>query len=57
MDQADGGGSTSNGRFSDRLLGIQYVCAVFAAVLVVGAVVTALCAIEIKGRVLEEIAP
>lgn len=37
--------------------GIGTVFAVFAAVLVVGAIVTALCAIETKGRVLEEIAP
>jgi len=34
--------------------GIQYVLAVFAAVLVVGALVTALCAIETKGRVLRK---
>ncbi len=43
--------------FTMAHFGIQYVFAVFAAVLVVGAVVTALCAIETKGRVLEEIAP
>ena len=37
--------------------GIQYVFAVFACVLAVGAVVTALFAIETKGRVLEELSP
>ena len=37
--------------------GIQYVFAVFAAFLVLGAIVTGLCAIETKGRVLEELAP
>ena len=37
--------------------GIQYVFAVFAAVLAVGAIVTLLFATETKGRVLEEIAP
>ena len=43
--------------FTMAHFGIQYVFAVFAAVLVVGALVTALCAIETKARVLEEIAP
>ena len=37
--------------------GIQYVFAVFAGVLLVGAVVTALVGIETKGRVLEELSP
>ena len=38
-------------------LGIQYVFAVFAAVALVGGVVTLLFAIETKGRVLEELSP
>jgi putative MFS transporter len=37
--------------------GLQYVFAVFAAVLVVGAIVTLLFATETKGRVLEELSP
>jgi MFS transporter, putative metabolite:H+ symporter len=37
--------------------GIQYVFGVFACVVLVGAVVTALFAIETKGRVLEELSP
>lgn len=37
--------------------GVQYVFATFAAVSLVGAVVTALFAIETKGRVLEELSP
>ncbi len=37
--------------------GIQYVFATFAGVLVVGALVTMLFAIETKGRVLEELSP
>ena len=37
--------------------GIQYVFAVFAAVLVIGAIVTLLFATETKGRVLEELSP
>ena len=37
--------------------GVQYVFAIFAAVLLVAAVVTALFAIETKGRVLEELSP
>ncbi|WP_290686820.1 MULTISPECIES: MFS transporter [unclassified Haematobacter] len=37
--------------------GIQYVFAIFAAVLVVGALITALFGIETKGRVLEELSP
>ena len=37
--------------------GIQYVFAVFACVLLVGASATALFAIETKGRVLEELSP
>jgi len=37
--------------------GIRYVFAVFAAVAVAGGVVTLLCAIETKGRVLEELSP
>ncbi len=43
--------------FTMAQFGIQYVFAVFAAVLVFGAIVTGLGAIETKGRVLEEIAP
>ena len=35
----------------------QYVFAIFAASLLVGAVITAFCAIETKGRVLEELSP
>jgi putative MFS transporter len=38
-------------------LGIQYVFAAFAAVAIVGGVVTLLFAIETKGRVLEELSP
>jgi putative MFS transporter len=38
-------------------MGIQYVFAVFAAILLVGALVTALFAVETKGRVLEELSP
>ena len=41
-------------RLHHARFGIQYVLAVFAAVLVVGALVTALCAIETKGRVLRK---
>jgi MFS transporter, putative metabolite:H+ symporter len=37
--------------------GIQYVFIVFAGVLLVGAIVTALVGIETKGRVLEELSP
>lgn len=37
--------------------GIQYVFAVFAVMLIVGAVITMLFAIETKGRVLEELSP
>jgi MFS transporter, putative metabolite:H+ symporter len=37
--------------------GIQYVFSAFAAVLLVGAAVTAMFAIETKGRVLEELSP
>ena len=37
--------------------GIQYVFAMFACVLLVGASVTALFAIDTKGRVLEELSP
>lgn len=37
--------------------GVQYVFAVFALVLLVGAVTTALFAIETRGRVLEELSP
>jgi len=37
--------------------GIRYVFAAFAAVAVAGGVVTLLCAIETKGRVLEELSP
>ena len=37
--------------------GIQYVFAAFAAVALVGGVVTLLFAIETKGRVLEELSP
>ncbi len=37
--------------------GIQYVFAVFAGVLLIGSLVTALFAIETKGRVLEELSP
>ena len=37
--------------------GIQYVFGAFACVVLVGAVVTALFAIETKGRVLEELSP
>ncbi|CAO3440876.1 MFS transporter [Azospirillum endophyticum] len=38
-------------------VGVQYVFAAFAVVLLVGAVVTALFAVETKGRVLEELSP
>ncbi|EJC77352.1 MFS transporter [Rhizobium hidalgonense] len=38
-------------------LGIQYVFATFAAILIVGAIVTMLFAVETKGRVLEELSP
>jgi MFS transporter, putative metabolite:H+ symporter len=38
-------------------LGIQYVFAVFACVLLVGATVTALSAVETGGRSLEELSP
>ncbi len=38
-------------------LGIQYVFASFAAILIVGAIVTMLFAVETKGRVLEELSP
>jgi putative MFS transporter len=37
--------------------GIQYVFAVFAVILLIGAAVTGLFAIETKGRVLEELSP
>jgi MFS transporter, putative metabolite:H+ symporter len=38
-------------------LGIQYVFAAFAAVALIGGLVTLLFAIETKGRVLEELSP
>ena len=38
-------------------LGIRYVFAAFAAVTLVGGLVTLLFAIETKGRVLEELSP
>ncbi|MFD1626276.1 MFS transporter [Azospirillum griseum] len=38
-------------------VGVQYVFAAFAAVLLIGALVTTLFAIETKGRVLEELSP
>ncbi|MFS2176063.1 MFS transporter [Rhizobium pisi] len=38
-------------------LGIQYVFAAFAAILIVGAIVTMVFAVETKGRVLEELSP
>jgi putative MFS transporter len=38
-------------------MGIQYVFASFAAILIVGAIVTMLFAVETKGRVLEELSP
>jgi putative MFS transporter len=38
-------------------MGIQYVFATFAVILLIGALVTALFAIETKGRVLEELSP
>jgi len=48
-------------RLSSTLLmanfGLQYVFAVFAGVLVVGAIVTGLFAVETKDRVLEELSP
>ncbi|MGL4285150.1 MAG: MFS transporter, partial [Phreatobacter sp.] len=43
--------------FTMAHFGIQYVFAAFAAVLVVGAVITGLCAIETRDRVLEELSP
>ncbi len=43
--------------FTMAHFGIQYVFAIFAGFLLLGAVITALCAIETKGRTLEEIAP
>lgn len=38
-------------------MGIQYVFGAFAAILLVGAVVTILFAVETKGKVLEELSP
>jgi putative MFS transporter len=38
-------------------MGIQYVFAVFAAVLLCGALITAVFAVETKGRTLEELSP
>ncbi|MGK9053032.1 MFS transporter [Neorhizobium petrolearium] len=38
-------------------MGIQYVFAVFAAILLVGALITAVFAVETKGRTLEELSP
>ena len=38
-------------------LGIQYVFAAFAAVAIIGGLVTLLFAIETKGRVLEDLSP
>jgi len=38
-------------------MGIQYVFGAFAVILVVGALVTAVFAVETKGRVLEELSP
>lgn len=43
--------------FTMAHFGIQYVFAIFAGFLLLGAVITALCAIETKGRVLEELSP
>jgi putative MFS transporter len=43
--------------FTMATLGLDSVFAVFAAVLLIGAAVTAFSAIETKGRILEEIAP
>jgi len=37
--------------------GIQYVFATFAVILVIGAIVTMLFAVETKGKVLEELSP
>jgi putative MFS transporter len=38
-------------------MGIQYVFMVFAAILLLGALVTAVFAVETKGRTLEELSP
>ncbi|PYG53702.1 sugar transport protein [Rhizobium sp. UGM030330-04] len=38
-------------------MGIQYVFATFAVILIIGAVVTMLFAVETKGKVLEELSP
>ncbi|PZQ50857.1 MAG: MFS transporter [Rhodovulum sulfidophilum] len=43
--------------FTMAHFGIQFVFAIFAGFLLLGAAITALCAIETKGRVLEELAP
>ncbi len=37
--------------------GIQYVFATFAVILIIGAIVTMLFAVETKGKVLEELSP
>jgi putative MFS transporter len=43
--------------FVMSLMGIQYVFATFAVILIIGAVVTMLFAVETKGKVLEELSP
>lgn len=43
--------------FTMASMGIQYVFVIFAAILVVGAIVTALFAVETRGKALEELSP
>jgi putative MFS transporter len=38
-------------------MGIQYVFATFAVILIIGAIVTMLFAVETKGKALEELSP
>ena len=51
------GGGTDIGRIYRRRFGICYVFSAFAAVALIGGIVTLLCAIETKRRVLEELSP
>ncbi|MDH7800741.1 MULTISPECIES: MFS transporter [unclassified Rhizobium] len=43
--------------FTMASMGIQYVFVIFAAILVVGAIITALFAVETRGKALEELSP
>jgi putative MFS transporter len=43
--------------FTMASMGIQYVFVIFAAILIVGAIVTALFAVETRGKALEELSP